>query len=284
MTTATATAPAGAAPSRELGTGIARRVHDVWAMTRRNLVHISREPTQLSDVTVQPILFTALFVFIFGGGIPIPHGTYKDFVLAGMLALNLVTSTMGTGVGLSSDLHEGIIDRFRALPMWRASVLVGRSLADLTTFFLCALIVGVTGLVVGWRPDAGLGSIVGGFALVLLFAYSLTWIAMCVGLNSKSPESAASVGFIVVFPLAFVSNAMIPTQHMPGWLRVVADWNPVSAVTAGARHLWGNPNPSAAINAWPMQHPVLAGVAWSAFILAVAAPFAAWLFRRRTTE
>jgi ABC-2 type transport system permease protein len=107
---------------------------------------------------------------------------------------------------------------------------------------------------------------------------------MCVGLNSKSPESAASVGFIVVFPLAFVSNAMIPTQHMPGWLRVVADWNPVSAVTAGARQLWGNPNPSAAISAWPMQHPVLAGLAWSAFILAVAAPAAAWLFRRRTTE
>jgi ABC-2 type transport system permease protein len=284
MTTATRAAPAGAAPSRQPGTGIARRIRDVWAMTRRNLVHISRELTQLSDVTVQPVLYTALFVYIFGGGIPIPDGSYKDFVLAGLLSFSLVTSTMGTGVGLSSDLHEGIIDRFRALPMWRASVLVGRSLADLTTFFLCALIVGVTGLVVGWRPGAGLGSIAAGFALVLCFAYSLTWIAMCVGLTSKSPESAASAGFIVIFPLAFVSNAIVPTQHMPGWLRVVADWNPVSSVTAGARQLWGNPNPSATINAWPMQHPVLAGAAWSAFILAVAAPFAAWLFRRRTTE
>jgi ABC-2 type transport system permease protein len=98
--------------------------------------------------------------------------------------------------------------------MWRASVLVGRSLADLATFFLCALIVGVTGLAVGWRPGAGLGSVAGGFALVLLFAYSLTWITICVGLTSKSPESAASSGFIVLFPLAFVSNAMVPTQHM----------------------------------------------------------------------
>jgi ABC-2 type transport system permease protein len=284
MTTATAAAPAGAAPARERVTGIPGRFRDVWAMTWRNLVHISREPTQLTDVTLQPILFTALFVYLFGGGIPIPHGAYKDFVLAGMLSLNLVTSTMGTAVGVSTDLHEGIIDRFRALPMWRASVLVGRSLADLATFLLCALIVGVTGLVVGWRPDAGLAAIIGGFALVLFFAYSLTWIAMCVGLNSKSPESAASFGFIVLFPLAFVSNAMIPTEHMPGWLRVVADWNPVSAVTAGARHLWGNPNPSATIGAWPMQHPVLAALAWSALILAVAAPFAAWLFRRRTTE
>lgn len=284
MTGATAVLPVAVTPSHQPGAGVARRIHDVWAMTRRNLVHISREPMQLSDVTLQPVLFTVLFVYIFGGGIPIPHGSYKDFVLAGMLALNLVTSTMGTAVGVSTDLNEGMIDRFRALPMWRASVLVGRSVADLITSCLCALIVGVTGLVVGWRPDAGLLSIAGGFGLVLLFAYSLAWISTCVGLNSKSPESAASFGFIVLFPLSFISNAMIPTQHMPGWLQAVANWNPVSAVTAGARHLWGNPNPSATVHAWPMQHPVLAAAAWSVLILAVAAPFAARLFRRRTTE
>ena len=113
-------------------------------MTRRNLVHISREPMQLSDVTIQPVLFTVLFIYIFGGGIPIPGGgSYKDFVLAGLLALNLVTSTMGTAVGLSTDLHEGMIDRFRTLPMWRAAILVGRSIADLMTSVLCALIVGL---------------------------------------------------------------------------------------------------------------------------------------------
>ncbi len=284
MTVITEAPPLVTMPSPEARSATSRRIHDVWAMTRRNLVHISREPMQLSDVTLQPVLFTVLFVYIFGGGIPIPHGSYKDFVLAGLLALNLVTSTMGTAVGLGTDMHEGMIDRFRALPMWRASVLVGRSLADLTTSCLCALIVGVTGLVVGWRPDAGVASVAAGFLLVLFFAYSLTWVAMCVGLNSKSPESAASFGFIVLFPLAFISNAMIPTQHMPGWLKDVADWNPVSAVTAAARHLWGNPNPSAAINAWPMQHPVVAAVAWSVLVLAVAAPFAAWTFRRRTTE
>ncbi|HTZ08029.1 MAG TPA: ABC transporter permease [Acidimicrobiales bacterium] len=260
------------------------RVANIWSMTRRNLVHISREPMQLSDVTIQPVLFTVLFIYIFGGGIPIPHGTYKDFVLAGLLALNLVTSTMGTAVGLSTDLHEGMIDRFRALPMWRASVLVGRSLADLMTSALCALIVALTGLAVGWRTGAGVVSVVGGFALVLLFAYALSWIAACVGLNSKSPESAASFGFIVLFPLAFVSNAMVPTQHMPGWLQAVANWNPVSAVTAGARHLFGNPNPSGAIHAWPMQHPVVASLLWSVAILAVAAPLASHFFRLRTTE
>ncbi len=267
-------------PSGPLG-----RVQDVWAMTRRNLVHISREPMQLSDVTIQPVLFTVLFIFIFGGGIPIPGGgSYKDFVLAGLLALNLVTSTMGTAIGLSTDLHEGMIDRFRTLPMWRAAVLVGRSIADLMTSVLCAVIVALTGLAVGWRSGANIGSVIAGFALVLFFAYSLSWVAACVGLNSKSPESAGSFGFIVLFPLAFVSNAMVPTQHMPGWLQAVADWNPVSAVTAGARHLWGNPNPSATIQAWPMQHPVEAALIWSVLILAVAAPLASHFFRRQTTE
>ena len=218
---------------------------DIWAMTRRNLVHISREPMQLSDVTIQPVLFTFLFVFIFGGAIALPGGgSYKDYLLAGILALNLVTSTMGTGVGMATDLHEGMIDRFRALPMWRPAVLIGRSAADFMTSCLCALIVGLTGLVVGWRPDANFLGILSGFLVVLFFAYSLTWIAQCVGLNAKSAESAASFGFIVLFPLAFVSNAMVPTLTMPGWLQAIADWNPVSAVCAAVRDLWGNPNPS----------------------------------------
>jgi ABC transporter DrrB family efflux protein len=254
-------------------------------MTRRNLVHISREPMQLSDVTIQPVLFTALFVYIFGGAIPIPGGgSYKDYLLAGILALNLVTSTMGTAVGLSTDLHEGIIDRFRTLPMWRSAVLVGRSAADFMTSCLCAFIVALTGLAVGWRADASVASIAAGFLIVLFFAYSLAWIAACVGLNSRSPESAASFGFIVLFPLSFVSNAMVPTLHMPGWLQAIANWNPVSAVCAAARHLWGNPNPSAAVHAWPMQHPVEASLIWSVVILAVAAPLAAHFFQRRITE
>ena len=168
MTTTTLDAtPGRESPRPDKASGaVWGRVQDVWAMTRRNLVHISREPMQLSDVTIQPVLFTVLFIYIFGGGIPIPGGgSYKDFVLAGLLALNLVTSTMGTAVGLSTDLHEGMIDRFRTLPMWRAAVLVGRSIADLMTSVLCAVIVAVTGLAVGWRADASFFSVIGGFAL-----------------------------------------------------------------------------------------------------------------------
>jgi ABC transporter DrrB family efflux protein len=263
---------------------MSERVADVWSLTRRNLIHISREPMQLSDVTLQPVLFTFLFIYVFGSDIPIPGGSYKDFALAGLLMLNLTTSVMGTAVGLSTDLHEGVIDRFRTLPMWRAAVLVGRSMADLMTATICVSIVALSGLVVGWRPTASLPSVLGGFGLALLFSYCLGWVAACVGLNSKGPESAASFGFIVLFPLAFISNAMVPTQHMPGWLQAVANWNPVSAVTAGARHLFGNPNPSATVHAWPMQHPVEAALIWSLVILAVSAPLAAHIFRKRTVE
>ena len=260
------------------------RLADIWSLTRRNLIHISREPMQLSDVTIQPVLFTLLFIYVFGSGIPIPGGTYKDFALAGLLMLNLTTSVMGTAVGLSTDLHEGVIDRFRTLPMWRSAVLVGRSMADLLTASLCVTIVAAAGLVVGWRPTTSIPMIIGGFLIALFFSYSMSWVAACVGLNSKGPESAASFGFIVLFPLAFVSNAMVPTQHMPGWLQAVADWNPVSAVTAAARHMFGNPNPTAGITAWPMQHPVEAALIWCVVILAVAAPLAAHFFRLRTVD
>src|SRR5215470_1284346 len=256
----------------------------VFALTGRNLVHIAREPLQLSDVTIQPVLFTLLFVYVFGSGVVLPGGgSYTDFAIAGLLALNLTTSAMGTAVGLSTDLNSGVIDRFRTLPMWRAAVLVGRSLADLSTAALCTLIVAVTGLVIGWRPDASIPSVIAGFGLFLLFSYALSWACGCLGIVSKGPESAQGVGLVILFPLAIVSNGLVPTQRMPAVLRFIADWNPVSAVTAAARHLFGNPNPSAAIHAWPMQHPVAASLLWSVALLVIFAPLATVLYRRRTT-
>jgi ABC-2 type transport system permease protein len=269
------------APPRHLG----QRFADVLVLTGRNLVHIAREPLQLSDVTIQPVLFTLLFVYVFGSGVVLPGGgSYKDFAIAGLLALNITTSAMGTAVGLSTDLNTGVIDRFRTLPMWRAAVLVGRSLADLSTAALCTLIVAVTGLVIGWRTDASIASVIAGFALFLLFSYALSWGCGCLGIVSKGPESAQGVGLVILFPLAIVSNGLVPTQHMPTILRVIADWNPVSAVTAAARQLWGNPNPSATIHAWPMQHPVAASLLWSVALLVICVPLATLLYRRRTTS
>jgi ABC-2 type transport system permease protein len=273
-------AGAGRGPTLEWGR---RAWRDVIVHVRRNLVHISREPLQLSDVTVQPLLFTVLLVYTFGSGVPIAGG-YKQFAIAGLLALNLTTSATGTAVGLCTDLSTGAIDRFRTLPMWRPAVLVGRSIADVGTAAICSLIVILTGLAIGWRPTSSFASVVGGFGIALLFAYGMSWLLACLGLVSKSAESAQGMGLIILFPLSFVSNALVPTQHMTPWLRDVADWNPVSALAAACRNLFGNPNPSATISAWPMQHPVAASILWSIALVAVFAPLAGYLYKRRTTE
>jgi ABC-2 type transport system permease protein len=262
-----------------------KRITDIAALTGRNLTRIRREPLQLSDVTIQPLLFTLLFVWVFGAGVALPGGgSYAAFAIAGLLALNLTTSAMGTAVGLSTDLNRGVIERLRTLPMWRPSVLVGRSFADLLTATLCTTIVAVTGLAIGWRPEGSLAETVAGFAMFLLFAYAMSWACACLGILSKDPESAQGMGIVVVFPLAFVSNALVPTREMPTILRVIADWNPVSAVTAAARELFHNPNPSATIDAWPMQHPIAASLLWSLALLAIFAPLATHFYRRRTSD
>ena len=268
MTAATTTAPV----DRAARLGLTDRVHDVVVLIRRNLIHIAREPLQLSDATVQPVLFTLLFVYVFGSGVPINGGTYKDFAIPGLMLLNLTTAAMGTAVGLVSDITTGAIDRFSTLPMWRSAVLVGRSLADLLQAALCVSIVALTGLAIGWRTDASAGSILAGFGIALLFTYALSWACASLGIVSKGPESAQGIGLIILFPLAIVSNAMVPTSGMPGWLQTIANWNPVSAVTAAVRTLFGSPNPSAQLQAWPMLHPVIASLAWSAVLIAIFAP------------
>lgn len=282
MTAATATLPLDAtapAPS-----GLAGWLRDVAVMTRRNLLHIRREPMQLSDVTIQPALFVGLFVYVFGSAMVIPGGTYKEFAIGGLLTMILVTATPGTAVGISTDLHTGVIDRFRTLPMAPSTILAGRSLADLLSLVLGASIVAVTGLLIGWRPDTSFPSVVAGFGIVLLFAYAFSWVMLCLGMAVTDPESAQALSFLLVFPIAFVSYALVPTGGMPAWLRTVANWNPLSSVSAAARELFGNPNPAALSGSWPLEHAVPVALGWSALLLLVAVPVASRLFRRRTAD
>ena len=260
-------------------------VRDVAVLTRRNLVHMRREPLRLSDVTIQPVLFTLLFIYVLGAGIVVGHGGgYTQYAIAGLLAMNLTTSAIGTAVGLSDDLGSGVINRFRTLPMWRPAVLVARSMSDLMTATLCALIVIATGAVVGWSPNASLASVTAGVAIFLLFAYGISWACACIGLFSRDAESSQGLGLVILFPLAIISNALVPTAHMPALVRTIAEWNPVSAVTAAARVLFGNPNPAAAIHVWPMEHPVLAALIWSAVLVGVFAPLAARMYGSRTRD
>jgi ABC transporter DrrB family efflux protein len=290
MTAVRALDPASFTPANEdLESKHTRRLEwfrDARVLTRRNLVHVRREPAQLSDVTVQPILFTLLFTQLFGAAMVLPGGgSYTDFAIGGLLIMNLVTSApMGTAVGLGTDISTGIIDRFRTLAMRRSAIVAGRTFSDLLASVVCAFFVALAGLIVGWRPDSGLLGVLAGFAVALLFGYSLSWFGACIGLAVKGPESAQSIGLIILFPLAFVSNAFVPTNNLPTWLGKIAAWNPVSAAGAAVRTLWGNPNPSSTIQEWPMQHPVLAAILWSVLILGVCSVVATRLFTRRTTE
>ncbi|MGH7748406.1 MAG: ABC transporter permease, partial [Candidatus Dormibacteria bacterium] len=215
---------------------------DVAVLTRRNLVHVAREPLQLSDATVQPILFTLLFTTLFGAAMVIPGGgSYTAFAIGGLVTMNLTMSGMGTAVAMSNDLSKGVMNRFRTLPLSPSAVLAGRTVTDVLSSVLCGSIVLLTGLAIGWRPGSGhgLAGVAAGLGVAVAFSYAVSWFTACLGLAVKDPESAQTVGLVVLFPAAFVSSCFVPTQGLPLWLRVVADWNPVSAVANSCRELFG---------------------------------------------
>jgi ABC transporter DrrB family efflux protein len=266
-------------------TAIREWAGDVAALARRNLVHVRREPAQLSDATIQPVLFTLLFVELFGAAMVIPGGgTYKAFAIGGLLTMNLTTASVGTAVGMSGDLSTGVMDRFRTLPMTRSAILAGRTVSDILAALLCGVIVLATGLAIGWRPEHGPLSVVAALGVVLLFGYALSWAMACMGLRAGDPESAQATAFVTVFPLSFVSSAMVPTNDLPTVLRVIAEWNPVSAVAASARELLGNPNPTGLSDAFPSQHPLFMALVWSAGIIAVCAPLATRMLGQRMAD
>ena len=280
MTAATATLPGPAA--RPQRSSLAWAIRDALVLTRRSLARIAREPETLMDVTVQPVVFVLLFAYVFGSAIPLPGGgNYHDYLIGGMLGMGLAGTAPGTAVGLVTDMSTGLIDRFKSLPMSRSAVLVGRTVSDLLTQAIGVIVVCGVGLAIGWRIHTGPGDVLAAFGLSFLLGYAFTWAGACLGMVLRSPEAAQQLGFILFLPLTFISNAFVPTQHMPGWLQAVANWNPLSALAASCRHLFGNPNPAAAVQAWPMQHAELAVVIWAVGLIAVFAPLSVRLYRRK---
>lgn len=257
-------------------------LQNTLVLCRRNIARIAREPEQLSDVTIQPVIFVLLFTYVFGSAIHLPgSGNYHQYLISGMFGMSMAGTAPGTAVGLTADMSTGLIDRFRSLPIARSAVLAGRALSDLAGQVLGILVLTGAGLAVGWRLHNGAGDALLALGLSLLFAFAMTWAGACAGMLLRSPESAQALGFIVFLPLSFVSNAFVPTQGMPGWLRDFANWNPISAMAATCRNLFGGGNPASAVHAWPMQHPELAVLAWSVALIAVFAPAAVYLYRRK---
>jgi ABC transporter DrrB family efflux protein len=272
-------------PAAAADTPLARgwwAVKDTWVLARRSIMRIAREPEQLGDVTIQPVIFVLLFTYVFGSAIHLPGGgSYHQYLISGMFGMTMGGSAAGTAVGLTTDMSTGLIDRFRSLPISRAAVLAGRTVADLVTQLLGIMVLVAAGLAVGWRVENGLGGALAAVGLSLLFAFAVTWAGACAGMVLRSPEGAQALGFIVFLPLSFVSNAFVPTQGMPSWLQHFANWNPMSALAASCRVLFGGANPAATVDSWPMQHPELAVLGWSVVLFLIFAPLAVALYRRK---
>jgi ABC transporter DrrB family efflux protein len=248
-----------------------RLVTDTLVIAERNLVRLPRSPDLLLAFTVQPIMFVLLFVYVFGGAISTPGYSYVDFLIPGIIVQNIAFGGFVTAIGLNEDLHKGLIDRFRSLPMARPAVLAGRTLADVVTNLLSVTVLVVTGLIIGFSFNTSVGEVLAGFGILLLFGYAFSWVFALLGLLVSSPESANSLGFIAVFPLTFVSSAFVPVDSMPSALQWFADINPFTIVVDAMRALW--------LGA-PAGNSIWGAVAWSVGILVVFAPLAVARYRK----
>jgi ABC transporter DrrB family efflux protein len=244
---------------------------DTMVLARRAVMRIVRAPDLLLAYTVQPIMFVLLFVYVFGGAIMTPGFDYVDFLIPGILVQTLSFGGFATALGLAEDLKKGLVDRFRSLPMSRGAVLAGRTLADILTNSISIAVMLIVGIIAGFSFNAPLGEILVGIVLLLLFGYAFSWVFAFVGLTSTSPEAAQSLGFIVIFPLTFVSSAFVPVESMPGALQAFAEVNPFTVVVDAMRSLFlGAP---AGNNVW-------GAFAWSLGIIAVFATLSVRRYKR----
>jgi len=260
---------------------IAGALTDGAVVAKRNVIKIKRVPEILVFVLISPIMFVLLFAFVFGDSINVPGGNYKEFLMAGIFTQTVLFGSTFTGASLAEDMKSGVIDRFRALPMARSAVLIGRTGSDVIYNVLTLIIMSLTGLIVGWRITSSVFGALGGFLLLILFAYASSWIMAFIGLIVPSPEVVNNASFIVIFPVTFIANTFVPLENLPAPLKAFAEWNPVSSVTLAARELFGNvPEGVTAPGAWPMQNPLLYSLIWIVGIVVVFAPLAARRYAR----
>ncbi|MFI9821614.1 ABC transporter permease [Streptomyces sp. NPDC052013] len=269
------------------GNPITQSIRDSLVVAKRNLIRMARIPEMLIFGLIQPVMFVVLFTYVFGGSIQVGSSSstqaYREFLMAGIFAQTVTFATAGAGAGIADDMHKGLIDRFRSLPMARGAVLTGRTLADLVQTALTLLVLAVVALLVGWRTHENVGKVLAGFALLLLLGYAFSWIGALIGLSVRTPEAATSGGLIWLFPLTFISNAFVDANQMPTFLRHIAEWNPFSATVQACRELFGNLPPGfQTSDAWPMQHPVLASLLWSVAILVFFRTLAVRKYRSAT--
>jgi ABC-2 type transport system permease protein len=259
-------------------------VSDSLALARRNVEHVRQIPEKLIDVTLQPLMFVLLFAYVFGRVIHVPGGSYHEYLIGGILVQTLAFGMMGPGTSIATDMTEGIVDRFRSLPMSRAAFLIGHVIAQLAAALVGIAVLTLSGLIVGWRVHTDVLHAMAGVSLLVCFALAMVWMGTLIGLLVRTPDAVMGVAFVVVFPLTFVANTFVPAGGLPDGLRQVGEWNPVSALAAAVRELFGNPTAVPHGAAWPLEHPVLAAFTWCVVLIAVAVPLTLRRYRARTTH
>jgi ABC-2 type transport system permease protein len=245
---------------------------DGAVVAKRNLIKIKRVPEILIWTTMSPIMFVLLFALVFGNAIEVPGIDYKEYLIAGIFAQTVLFGSTFTGAGLADDMTKGIIDRFRSLPMSRSAVLAGRTASDIAYNSTSIFVMTITGLLVGWRIRTGVFPAIGGFLLLLLFSYAVSWIMAYVGLKVSSVEVVQNASFMFIFPMTFIANTFVRSDLLPGPLRVFAEWNPVSAVAQGVREAFGNTGSLPEPQVWSLANPVLYTIIWVGIILAIFVP------------
>lgn len=256
---------------------------DTLVYVGRNLQHIRQIPEKLLDVTIQPLMFVLLFTYVFGGAIGGVEN-YKEYLIGGILIQSLAFGMTGPATAIATDLTEGVVDRFRSLPSNKAAYLLGHYGAELLGMGLSVIVLLGAGLIVGWRVHTDPLHVLLALVLLAAFASAMIWVGTWIGLMVRTPDAVMGVGFTVVFPLTFLSNAFVPIETLPAPLLWFASWNPISAMIAAVRELFGNPGAPLTNPTWPLEHPVVAAAGYCALILAIAVPLSLRHYRKRTSD
>ncbi len=274
MSTVLATPPAAAPHRRPITQRVPARlaVRQALLMTRRNLMRIRTNPAELLGMLLMPVMFIALFVFVFGGAVAGSTGAYLQFAIPGIIAQGVVMGSTASGTGLNNDLNNGVFDRIRALPVVRWSPLVGQILGDLCRVGLGILITFAIGLALGFRVHTGPLQTLAAFASLFLFAFCFSWIPLLLGVLAKSPVVVQTLSVVIVFPLTFGSSVLVPTRTFPAWLQAWANISPMSAVANLARGL---------LVGGALARPALETSIWGLAIVLIFAPLSVWAYRRR---
>jgi ABC-2 type transport system permease protein len=255
-------------------------MNDSVTVTRRFVLRGLRQPEAMITRTIMPLFFVVLFGYVFGSSITVPGGHYMSYLMSGMLPVGPLFSAGAVAVAVATDIHEGVVDLFRTMPIARSSVLVGRTIATTVVAIPSNLVLIGCAFAVGLRTHRGIVDTLYGFALIVGFTVAMNWVGAAVGLFASNPESASTLSTLPGLILGFTSNVYVDPVHMPAWLRVIAEWNPASAIVSAVRELFGTAYLREPPGAWPLEHPVVTAIVMIVVLIGALVPLSVRQYSR----